>query len=111
MNRQVVIWILALGAWLPAVGAAASLPPGDPTFLAGDPATRQLAFRYRVGARVLGWTRDGTGIYGLFSQSSFWYLDDEDRGYTVESNFAPEAQLFVDGVLLNRSAAWWPRDG
>lgn len=86
--------------------ARADLPPGEPTFFAGNPVTRQLAFRYRVGLRVLGCTDDRTGVYGLYGQSSFWLLDNEDRGYTVESNYEPEVQLFVAGARLG---GWWPR--
>jgi len=108
IHRPIAITLLALVVCLWSFCAEATLPPGEPTYFAGNPSTRQLAFRYRVGARVLGWTQDGTGIYGLFSQSSFWYLDNEDRGYTVESNYAPEVQLFAAGALLHQSVAWWP---
>jgi outer membrane phospholipase A len=86
----------------------AALPAHAPTYFAGDPSTRQLAFRYHVGLKTLGWTADKTGLYGLFSQSSFWYLDDEDRGYTVESNFAPEVQFYAAGTLLAGTVDWWP---
>ena len=110
LNRMLAIALVVAGAYLWPGPATATLPPGPPTFIAGDPATRQLAFRYRVGLRALGWANDRTGFYGLFSQSSFWYLDNEDRGYTVESNFAPEVQLFVDGPQFRRAAGWWPDD-
>lgn len=101
--------LLALGLIFWSSPASAYLPPGEPTFFAGNPWTSQLAFRYRLGIRALGWTSDNTGIYGLFSQSSFWFLDNQDRGYTVENNFEPEIQLFVDGTLMGRAADWWPQ--
>lgn len=108
ISNPFAIILLALAAgWWP-VRAEATPRSGGPTYFAGNPATRQLAFRYRVGARVLGWTPDGTGIYGLFRQSSFWHLDDQDRGYTVESNYAPEVLVFADGARLGQAVAWWP---
>jgi hypothetical protein len=101
----VTLLALALGAVPCPDLARADLPPGEPTFFAGNPATRHLAFRYRVGLRAVGWTDDRTGLHGLFSQSSFWFLDNEDRGYTVESNYEPEVMLFVEG---SRLGGWWP---
>lgn len=101
--------LLCLGALHWPAPAKAYLPPGEPTYFAGNPFTSQLAFRYRIGLRVLGWTGDRTGLYGLFSQSSFWFLDNEDRGYTVENDFEPEVQFFADGTLLAKAAGWWPR--
>jgi outer membrane phospholipase A len=109
VDRLVALALLALCAWLWHSPAKATLPPGKPMYFAGNPSTRQLAFRYRVGLKALGWTSDNTGIYGLFSQSSFWFLDNEDRGYTVENNFEPEVQFFADGTLLAKAADWWPR--
>ena len=99
---------MALWSCLGHSPAEAYLPPGEPTFFAGNPSTRQLALRYRVGLKVLGWSSDNTGVYGLFSQSSFWFLDNEDRGYTVENNFEPEVQFFTDGALVARAVDWWP---
>jgi len=105
---MVFLSFLALGAWRGPDSAQAYLPPGEPTFLAGNPDTEQLAFRYRLGLKALGWTQDNTGLYGLFSQSSFWFLDNEDRGYTLENNFEPEVMFFADGTLLTSAADWWP---
>nr|MEE4269674.1 phospholipase A [Candidatus Krumholzibacteria bacterium] len=101
--------ILALACWLIPVFATGSLPPGEPTFFAGNPSTRQLAFRYAVGLKALGWADQSTGVYGLFGQRSFWYLDNEDRGYTVENNFSPEVLLLIDGDHLRQVFGRWPR--
>jgi len=90
--------------------AQTDLPPGEPTFFAGNPATRQLAFRYRLGLKVLGWSANRTGVYGIFRQSSFWLLDNENRGYTVESNYEPEVLALIDGRRVARSTRWWPRN-
>lgn len=90
-------------------GAAAPAPPPDqPSFFAGDPQTRRLAFRWRTGVRVLGPDRARSGVWGLYRQDSFWYLDDEDRGYTVESVFSPEVGLFLEGARLARVWGGWP---
>lgn len=99
----VLLWLVGLPPFLQPTRA--ELPPGRPTFFAGNPVTRHLAFRYQVGLRALGWTDDRTGVYGLFGQSSFWLLDNEDRGYTVESNYEPEVMLFLEGQRLG---GWWP---
>jgi outer membrane phospholipase A len=109
ISRIAVQTVLVFLVWFQPSPAAAYLPPGEPTYFAGNPWTQQLAFRYRLGLKALGWSPDNTGIYGLFSQSSFWYLDNQDRGYTVENNFEPEVQFFADGNLLNKAASWWPR--
>lgn len=100
--------LLALCALLAHGQAQAFLPPGEPSFFAGNPSTRQLAIRHRIGLKMLGWSSNPTGIYAMYSQSSFWYLDNEDRGYTVENNFEPEIQFFADGMFLARAADWWP---
>ena len=97
-----LILCLAPGSALPRFAAE------PPTYFAGTPSTRRLAFRYGVGIRPLGLGRDATGVYGLFTQSSFWFLDNEDRGYTVENNFAPEVMLFLHAPRLNEAASWWP---
>jgi outer membrane phospholipase A len=107
--RITIISLLALAASLWHGPARAYLPPGEPTYFAGNPSTRQLSFRYRIGMKALGWSSDNTGIYGLFSQSSFWFLDFEDLGYTVENNFEPEVQFFADGALLSKAMDWWPQ--
>ena len=101
---------LSLGSWLWPMTATADLPPGEPTFFAGNPDSKQLAFRFRIGLKVLGWTEERTGVYGIYSQSSFWYLEHGTRGYTVESNYEPEIQFFATGNQLAKAADWWPRD-
>jgi hypothetical protein len=109
LARPAGLLLMILMAHLVPEPGHAALPPGEPTFFAGNPVTRHLAFRYRVGLRVLGWDFDNnddrTGVHGLFSQSSFWFLDNEDRGYTVESNYEPEVMLFIDG---DRLGGFWP---
>jgi hypothetical protein len=51
--------ILCIGLWYGP--AKAFLPPGKPTYFAGNPSTRQLAFRYRLGLKAVGWSSDNTG--------------------------------------------------
>lgn len=103
-------FFLAAVFLLAAMPADAWIPAEGPTFFAGNPSTRQLTFRYQVGLKALGWTEAATGVYGLFGQQSFWYLDNADRGYTVENNFAPEVMLLVDGAYLAGTVGWWPRN-
>jgi outer membrane phospholipase A len=102
--------VLALVYWLMPVVTTGALPPGEPSFFAGNPSTRQLAFRYAVGLKALGWADQSTGVYGLFGQRSLWYLDNEERGYTVENIFAPEVLLLIDGRHLRQASGWWPRN-
>jgi len=105
MRSLLVVLGLLLLAQNHSFAAAPSPPPDQPSFFAGDPQTRRLAFRWRVGIRVLGPDRSRSGVWGLYRQDSFWYLDDEDRGYTVESVFSPEVGLFLEGGRLAR--VWW----
>ncbi len=109
LSRRWIFLVTALTGGLASAHGTTTLPFSEPTFFAGNPSTRQLAFRFDVGLKVLGWSEHSTGVYGLFAQRSLWYLDDEDRGYTVENNFAPEVLLLIDGHHLRRTASWWPR--
>lgn len=102
--------LMAAACWFGSLAASAAPapPPEQPSYFAGNPATRRLAFRYRTGLRVLGPAEGRSGVWGIYQQTSSWYLDNEDRGYTVESIFSPEAGLFLEGDRLGDLAGWWP---
>jgi len=110
MRSMLLPLLVAVFAMTAAAPLQAAVPPtpGEPAFFAGNPATHRLAFRYRTGLRVLGPAAARTGVWGEFGQTSFWYLDDEARGYTVETIYAPAVTLFLEARHLRRHARWWP---
>ena len=85
-------------------------PPTGPSYIAGHPDPRQFVFRYEIERRALGRAGSDAGVYGRFSQTSFWYLDEQGLDYRVETHFAPGVRAYADGAAMRRLISSWPGD-